>query len=1069
MLSVASVKSAGGAASYLAKDDFQNEAGEGAGVGEGGGGGPGEGGGGGGSGEGGGASSYYASEKESAAGEWGGKGGAALGLTGAPTKESLGAILKGELPDGTAVRADGEKRPGMELTFSMSKSASILAYVGGDKRILVAHMEAVKTTMAFVEKQFAEARTGPREGRQVVQTGNLVYGLFPHDTSRAQDPQGHIHAVIANMTQMPDGSWKALHNDALWKNNTTIGAAYHAAFRSKLEELGCETKITGKHGAFEIVGVPQKAIDEFSIRRGEILQKAAELGATNHATLDKITTMTRDPKLGVENRETLLQHWRDRASAIGFDPKPMIETARARAGELKLGSPMATAAAFSSVVGQIKEALGSIFTPHDPLVTRSRLTSTAEQYRTQSAVASAVRMLSQREAAFSVNDLTTKAVNLGLSGVTVERAEQRVSELIRKGLLVPGVSDRSDGLVTHVTTPAAMASEQRILDGVNQGRGAAVPVVPADTVAQRLQAVAGAQPLNNGQLAAASLALASRDRVTAVQGVAGAGKSTMIAAVARVAEQEGKEVLGLAFQNKMLRDLSDGAVVEAKTVSSFVNAHIRGARGGKSEASSRAALAGKILVLDEASMVSNQGLERLIEIANKFDVRLVMVGDRQQLQPIDAGKSFSLTQAGGVTMERMDTNLRQRTDQLRAVAAMTNTGNVRGAMQLLGDKVINADDRVDAAAKHWLGLPSEERERTAIFSSGKHSREGLNIAVQDGLKAEGTLKGEGVTLTVLSAVTETREEMRYRDTYKPGQVLDVVRNTQGLPLARGRYEVTDVSKKGVTVRDELGREKRFNPTKIDPKDDRDGLRLSEKEQIRLHEGDKIRWTDNDKARGLDKSALAQVAGVDSKGITVETSSREMVRLNHGDKMLQQLGLAYALNMHMAQGITTDKGIVVMGSQERNLSNQRLLNVAVTRVRDDVALYTDDKDRLTRTIEQNPGNKTSALEVTGKIQIDAPTRHSGLSGGAGGSASPRPASEFNPTLPAELNKGPETTGSGGGKSDSSSGPSQSASNSGASKSPSSNSKPGLDLGKDTASYGPRESPLPLPTKDLGLEL
>ena len=37
-----------------------------------------------------------------------------------------------------------------------------------------------------------------------VRTGNLVYALFPHDTSRAGDPQSHIHAVIANMTRLPE-------------------------------------------------------------------------------------------------------------------------------------------------------------------------------------------------------------------------------------------------------------------------------------------------------------------------------------------------------------------------------------------------------------------------------------------------------------------------------------------------------------------------------------------------------------------------------------------------------------------------------------------------------------------------------------------------------------------------------------------------------------------------------------------------------------------------------------------------------------------------------------------------
>ena len=48
-----------------------------------------------------------------------------------------------------------------------------------------------------------------------VVTGKLLYALFQHDTSRALDPQGHIHAVIANLTRMPGGKWQALHADTL--------------------------------------------------------------------------------------------------------------------------------------------------------------------------------------------------------------------------------------------------------------------------------------------------------------------------------------------------------------------------------------------------------------------------------------------------------------------------------------------------------------------------------------------------------------------------------------------------------------------------------------------------------------------------------------------------------------------------------------------------------------------------------------------------------------------------------------------------------------------------------------
>src|SRR3546814_14463151 len=93
--------------------------------------------------------------------------------------------------------------------------------------------------MAWVEKSLAEGRRDV-EGRKVpVQTGNLVYALFQHDTSRALDPQGHIHAVIANLTRMPGGKWQALHADKLWSRNTVIGAIYHA-HRSEERRVGKE-------------------------------------------------------------------------------------------------------------------------------------------------------------------------------------------------------------------------------------------------------------------------------------------------------------------------------------------------------------------------------------------------------------------------------------------------------------------------------------------------------------------------------------------------------------------------------------------------------------------------------------------------------------------------------------------------------------------------------------------------------------------------------------------------------------------------------------------------------------
>jgi conjugative relaxase-like TrwC/TraI family protein len=1027
MLSVASVKSASGAANYFAKDD------------------------------------YYTAEHSSEATAWGGVGAAEVGLKGEVTKEAFEKILNGELPDSEKVGQVQNRQSGVDLTFSMPKSASILAYVAGDERVLAAHMTAVKTTMTWVEQKFAEGRTYERtKSGEPVRTGNLVYALFQHDTSRALDPQGHIHVLVANMTKMANGAWQALHNGQLWKNNTTIGAAYHAQFRAELAKLGYETSVTGKHGQFEINGVPKAVLEAFSQRRNDIVAKAAELGITNPKALDRITMNTRDAKLNVEDRQALREAWQERAAALGFDGKTLVAAAEAKAGGREIPA-MTTMERVRETVAGIAGALGELFSPKDPLVSSGidRIGMPAVELRAQHAVASAIRIHAQREAAFSVSEITQTALNLGLKGVTAPQIDVRVSELIREEALLPGKNDRIDGVVTHVTTPEALATERGILAQVERGKGAVAAIVPAEKVLDRLNAASGDKELNTGQLAAATLILTSTDRIVAVQGVSGAGKSTMLSSVARNAEQEGRKVVGLALMKATADRLGAETGIESRTVSSFIHSYARHALAGQGDGykGARAELAGTVLVLEEASMVGSDQMKHLVGIANALGVdRLAMVGDRQQITAVDAGKAFAIAQEGGIGMARMDENLRQRTEQLRTVAALTNRGAVREAMEVLGDKVVANPEHVKTAAEHWLKLTPEEREATAMFSSGRKARAELNVRIQEGLATEGTLKGEGLTIGVLDKVNHTREELRYAHAYKAGQVIDLRHAVRELGLPRGTFDVVGVDAKG-RVQVMIGnRLKTFDPQRISPLDKTDTMQLAQREQIKLHEGDKIRWTQNDKDRGLNNNDVARVLSADKNGIKVESLDGKVHELKAGDPMTERISLAYALNMHAAQGITADTAITVMSHKESNLSNQRLFNVTVTRVRDDIRLFTDDREKLTAAIERNEGNKTSALETVGQLSVD-PGRHGPDGGAARPGAGASTGAVFSPDLPPDLDRGPEKAG-------------QAATTSApdlAQSKPDLRSNPSLNLTAIRVNVEPKGPELPFPEKDIGLEL
>src|SRR6187455_409986 len=121
MLSVANVRTAGGAANYFAADN------------------------------------YYTRADADRSGQWLGKGADRLGLAGQVDAKTFEAVLRGYLPDGSRVGSDGRAhRPGTDLTFSMPKSWSLIALVGGDSRVLDAYGAAVRETLAWAERNLTE-------------------------------------------------------------------------------------------------------------------------------------------------------------------------------------------------------------------------------------------------------------------------------------------------------------------------------------------------------------------------------------------------------------------------------------------------------------------------------------------------------------------------------------------------------------------------------------------------------------------------------------------------------------------------------------------------------------------------------------------------------------------------------------------------------------------------------------------------------------------------------------------------------------------------------------------------
>ncbi|WP_421440751.1 Ti-type conjugative transfer relaxase TraA [Agrobacterium tumefaciens] len=121
------------------------------------------------------------------------------------------------------------------------------------------------------------------------------------------------------------------------------------------------------------------------------------------------------------------------------------------------------------------------------------------------------------------------------------------------------------------------------------------------------------------------------ERIAAVVGFAGAGKSTMLAAAREAWEAQGYQVHGAALSGKAAEGLEESSGIESRTLASWSYSWDHGRDLiGRSD----------VFVIDEAGMVGSRQLARFIGEAEERGAKIVLVGDHEQLQAIGAGAPF---------------------------------------------------------------------------------------------------------------------------------------------------------------------------------------------------------------------------------------------------------------------------------------------------------------------------------------------------------------------------------------------------------------------------------------------
>jgi conjugative relaxase-like TrwC/TraI family protein len=832
-------------------------------------------------------SDYY-DEHRRVQGEWQGRGAELLGLRGTVTREQFESVREGLHPEtgeflrprrsADRISPDGSEqskgRSLYDLTFSAPKSVSVQALVGGDERLVAAHDKAVRETLAEGESHSATRvrLNGANEDRT---TANWIVATYRHDTSRELDPQLHTHAVAANLTyDGVEGRWKALQASGLYERRAYLTEVYRNALAREVRGLGYEIEprrdSKGKDHGFEIRGVSNELLEKYSVR-----------SAQRDAAIERFTVehgrKPTDNEVAVLVRESRA----DKLAEIATERVREQQQARLAPNERHTLQDLRS--------GSLEQTPRII---HEPSRAAESL-----QY--------AKEHLFERNSVVRDYELMAEALRHGRGQIDPGQlrgaleVEQASGGLIRAG--------------NNLATSASLEREQRMIAVVDRGIG----------TYERLGGEREFHPserLREEQQRAVHHVLDSKDFAINLRGAAGTGKTATLHEIDRGLRDAGREIVAVAPTRSAVEELRKVGFHDAMTISRLLE--------GNTEQPS---LLGKVLVVDEAGMVSGRQMEGLLKLAEREGARMLFSGDTRQIQSVEASDALRILERESQMKSVFLTGVQRQTqadyrDAIQTLRQAPEQG-FQKLEQLGAIREVPYLERPQAVASAYRELTTDPNRKVLVVA-GTHEEIGrITHAIREGMKQNGDL-GPGQIFERHTPLQWTEAQKKDLSNYQQGQVLLFHRSSHG--IARNDALVVERSDKShIIARDLNGVERTVSPTQAG------SFSVHERSQIEISPGDRLLLTGNRREADFraTNGELAKVRGVDGGRIQLEdgrTLPANYREFDHG----------YAITAHRSQGKTVDS-VILSG----DMMKQEQFYVAASRGRKGITVITSNVDQL----------------------------------------------------------------------------------------------------------------------------
>ncbi|EZP70568.1 TrwC protein [Sphingomonas paucimobilis] len=842
--------------------------------------------------------------------EWTGKIASELGLEGSVDPAMFRDLLSGKVA-GVQLgrrRADGsiQHHPGWDFAVNAPKSVSIMALVAQDQRVLEAHEQAVGEAITWLEEHAAFRYR--KQGEVVHETtGRIIAARFTEHASRELDPHLHTHVVVMNITDREDGAaMTSMESRTMFAEQMVAGQIYRNGLAQKLRAHGFELETNPHRGLFEIRGVPERLMGEWSKRAEQIDAHAKEHGRTGQAARVASFYQTRKPK-----QKTTIEGLRERWDK---EAGPLLEVLR-----------------------KVKDAAD-----HDGVIDHEANRAIAGR-----AALFGIRNMETREAVNSQGQLIRTGLAAHVGEVSLRDVRPFVREHEEREKLLATRTQTGDAVLTRGRTTRATA---RLEIALSKHLALALDDTRPLASTDRLLSVLEGEALSSQQERALAKLATSRDRLIGVHGVAGSGKSTIVRALVAAVDADVR-VQALAPTSSAAAELGKKANIPSQTVMNLI------VSGGRKLGTR------DLLVVDEAGQLSNRQALRLLELSRDTGARILFLGDNQQTGAIEQGKAFWLLQKLGLPKAELTETVRQQNEKMMKAVKEARLGEYARAIGFLdgvvsGDKASKlAKDLVD----EWMDLPPQTRAATNILVLDNATRITVNANVRRALQKEGGIAAEEVPLKILAPAGLTSEERRMARLYSEGQVVMFNRDIDRIGVVRqAEYAVAGIGREAggrevVLLETEQGR-----TISWDPRRTRASLVSVFNVQDRgLATGDRIQWRLATKELGLKNAERGTVERIEGEVATIRwdrTGDQKEVNLSQ----YKTWDHGYAETVYSSQSKTYPRVFVLAPVGSPLVTGQNFYT-AITRAEFSVKLWTEDRADLVEKLKRNTGQKTSSLE------------------------------------------------------------------------------------------------------------